>query len=65
MRNPDRIYPFCNQMAALWSQQPDLRFGQMMVALSSYTEIEKHKDMFYIEDEQLIKIIKEYMEKIK
>lgn len=64
-RDINRIYPFCNQLAALWSQHPDLRFGQLITALSSYTDIEKRLDIFYIEDDKLMQIITEYMEVLK
>lgn len=64
MRNPDRIFPFCNQLAVLWLQYPDLRFGQLMVAYNSYLDIEKRKDVFYIEDDEFIKGFEEYLKRL-
>lgn len=64
MRNPDRIFPFCNQLAVLWLQYPDLRFGQLMVAYNSYLDIEKRKDVFYIEDDEFIKGFEEYIKRL-
>ena len=63
-RNSERIFPFCNQLAALWSQYPDLRFGQLMVAYNSYLDIEKRKDVFYIEDDDFISYLEEYINKL-
>lgn len=31
MRDPSRIYKFCNELAKTWSENaPDMRFGQLM-----------------------------------
>lgn len=61
MRDPNRIQPFCNELAELWSNWPDLRFGQIMYNISKYLEIEHRKDVFYMEDEELIKIFREHL----
>lgn len=50
MRDPNRIYNFCNRLAAIWSQVPDWRFGQLMNNLVS--EIDP-TTFFYSEDEEL------------
>ena len=57
MRDPERIKPFCDKFAELWSKYPDLRFGQIMSNIARYTQQEYRKDMFYIEDEKLLEII--------
>ena len=46
MRDPKRIYPFCTELAALWSNWPDLRFGQIMYNISKYVQFEHGKDIF-------------------
>ena len=61
MRNPNRIKPFCDELAKLWSNWPDLRFGQIMYNISKYIEMEHRKDVFYMEDEELIKIFREQL----
>ena len=58
MRDHNRIYPFCSEFAELWAKYPDLRFGQIMYNISKYVEMEHKKDMFYMEDEELMKIIR-------
>ena len=31
MRDPNRTYDFCKELATIWSEKyPDLRFGQLM-----------------------------------
>lgn len=62
MRNPDRIYPFCNQLSRLWSQHPDLRFGQFMHNVAVYADAYYNKDVFYIEDNEFMKYLNEYLE---
>jgi hypothetical protein len=61
MRDSNRIKPFCDEIAELWSNYPDLRFGQIMYNISKYLEIEHRKDVFYMEDEELIKIFREHL----
>lgn len=58
MRDPNRISPFCTEFAELWSKYPDLRFGQIMSNISRYVEVEHGRDMFYMEDEELMKVIR-------
>ena len=64
MRDANRIFPFCNKIAELWLQYPDLRFGQLMVAYSSYLDIEQQKDVFYVEDDEFIKGFEEYLKRL-
>lgn len=61
MRDRNRIQPFCSEIAELWSNWPDLRFGQIMYNISKYLEIEHRKDVFYMEDDELIKIFREHL----
>ena len=61
MRDTNRIRPFCDELAELWSNWPDLRFGQIMYNISKYLEIEHRKDVFYMEDDELIKIFREHL----
>ena len=59
MRDPNRIYPFLNTLAQGWLQKPDLRFGQLIEILKNYSG--RH-DLFYVEDEDMLQIIKEYFD---
>lgn len=61
MRDTNRIKPFCTELAELWSNWPDLRFGQIMYNISKYIEMEHRKDIFYIEDDELMKIFREQL----
>ena len=65
MRNPKRIKPFCDELAELWSNWPDLRFGQIMYNILKYIEFEHRKDGFYIEDDELIKIFREQLRRLQ
>ena len=57
MRDINRIKPFCDEVAELWSNWPDLRFGQIMYNISKYVQFEHGKDIFYMEDEELIDVL--------
>ena len=57
MRDPGRIYKFCNELANIWMNEcPDWRFGQLMSnVLNSFD-----RDPFFIEEDEMIKKFKEY-----
>jgi hypothetical protein len=59
MRDINRIKPFCDELAELWSKYPDLRFGQIMSNIARYVQMEHKRDIFYYEDEELLKVIRE------
>ena len=56
MRDPNRIYPFCNKLAAFWMKYPDLRFGQLIAFIA------KNRDPFYWEEEDFEKIMDKFEE---
>ena len=58
MRDINRIKPFCDELAELWAKYPDLRFGQIMWNMDKYISNEHRKDMFYMEDDELMKVIR-------
>lgn len=58
MRDKNRIQPFCEEFAELWAKYPDLRFGQIMSNIARYCQMEHRKDMFYMEEEELMEIIR-------
>lgn len=53
MRDPDRIYEFCNTLASVWSKYPDMRFGQLIVNVLGV-------DPFYIEDDKSLELIEKF-----
>ena len=55
-RDVNRIKPFCDEFAELWSKYPDLRFGQIMSNIARYVQMEYMKDMFYMEEEELMEV---------
>ena len=57
MRYPNRIKPFFEELAALWSKYPDLRFGQLMSNVARLAP----RDIFYMEEDELIKVIRELL----
>ena len=58
MRDIDRIKPFLEQLEILWKQNPDMRFYQLIYAIT------QGKNMFNTEDDKMLKIIKEEIKKI-
>ena len=48
MRDINRIYKFCNELAVIWSENcPDYRFSQLVESV--YSKIPE--DPFYVEEE--------------
>lgn len=62
MRDIKRIDTFCNELAELWKTNiPDWRFGQFMFNFISWYG----KDPFYLEEDKMMELIKEYIKTIK
>lgn len=62
MRDVERIYVFCNKLAALWAEEvPDWRFGQL---ISNFLRDCKH-DVFYLEEDEFMKELEGYIERVK
>lgn len=59
MRNPDRIYKFCNELANLWHDNvPDWRFGQFVCNV--FGEIAQEIDPFFPEDDKMMELLQGY-----
>lgn len=58
MRDPARIYKFCNELAECWSKVPDWRFGQLLCNVLG-AEM-PGKDLFFPEDDEMIGYFKHY-----
>lgn len=60
MRDINRIYKFCNELAVIWSENcPDYRFSQLVESV--YSKIPE--DPFYVEEEKMMEYIKNYFKK--
>ena len=60
MRNPDRIYKFCNQLAEIWQTKvPDWRFGQLICNVLGQMQAEGI-DPFFPEEDKMIEYFKKY-----
>ena len=64
MRDPSRIKPYCDTLATIWGMVPDWRLSQFMVnALLAY-RAEKGTDPFYVEDEDFLMYLFNYISEI-
>lgn len=62
MRDINRINNVCNELSHIWKQVPDWRLGQLL--WNAFNINNKH-DIFYMEDNELIEYIKNYINFIK
>lgn len=60
MRDPKRIYDFCNRLAACWSKVPDWRFGQLIANVLGQYVADTGRDIFFPEDKEIIEYIEKY-----
>lgn len=56
MRDPNRIPEILKELEILWKRYPDWRLGQLIVNLNR--ELTLGDDPFYLEDDELLKMIK-------
>ncbi len=56
MRDPKRVEEVLDALRAYWQKCPDQRLGQILWNITG-------RDPFYLEDDELIKRIKEKLEK--
>lgn len=61
MRDPKRIPEMLKELEDFWKQVPDWRLGQV-ISNFSY-EITGNNDPFYIEDKDLLELLKQKNEK--
>lgn len=64
MRDPKRIYTTCNEIAAIWADLPDWRFGQLMYNFKTAMEREG-RDIFYMEEDEFVQRLREYVDQFK
>ncbi len=56
MRDINRIDRILAEIGEVWKDYPDLRFTQLIVNVMSA----KGSDLYYMEDERFVKVLKEY-----
>ena len=62
MRDPNRIYTICFQIAKVWHDNvSDWRFTQLFVNFMGHMQ----SDCFYMEDEDFIMKLEEFLKEIK
>lgn len=54
MRDPKRIPSLLAQLQMIWSNNPDLRLGQLI------SNVIRDPALYYVEDQQLIDALKQY-----
>ena len=62
MRDPKRIPEILKELEEFWKRVPDWRLGQV-ISNFSY-EITGNNDPFYIEDKDLLELLKQKNEKV-
>lgn len=60
MRDPNRIYDFCMELARYWSRVPDWRFGQLIANVLG--EELNGRDLFFPEEDEMMGYFKHYFE---
>ena len=58
-RDANRIQPFSDRLAKSWAKLPDWRFGQLMVNLMQDYEAEHGRDIFFLEEEEMMAFIED------
>ncbi len=59
MRDPKRIDDFCDRLKEVWKQVPDWRFGQLMLNALGDIQAQTSRDVFFIEDPEMIQRLEE------
>ncbi len=60
MRDFERISPFLDALAHAWRRDPDLRFGQLVIDLSTLTT---NSDVWTLEEPEWTKAIQKFEER--
>ena len=58
MRDANRIVPILEEINKLWHRYPDFRFYQLLIMVSEYIDEPKPYDLFFLEDDRLMKALK-------
>lgn len=67
MRDVNRLYEFYNELMKIHMENfPDWRFGQLINNLERWLQVNKKiDDIFYIEENAMLRYINEFVEYIK
>lgn len=57
MRDPKRIKPILKKIEQLWTNNPDFRFGQLIMSIAKTGEI--NPKLFYMEEDEFLGKINE------
>ena len=58
MRDPKRMKPLLMEIEKQWENFPDWRLGQLIENIKRFYNID---DLFYIEDDEMLKLIENFM----
>lgn len=61
MRDPSRIDEFCETLRQKWHEVPDWRFGQLMSNFLGEVCYGSGRDIFYIEDNEMLNFLENYL----
>ena len=64
MRDINRLDDFYNAFKELHKNVYDWRFGQFVINFMRWYEAKYKRDIFYIEDNEIIKLIREFINEI-
>ena len=64
MRDINRLPNFYAQLANRHAEVPDMRFGQLMYSFIRWTEMEMKENIFYIEEDDFLKLYDEFLKDI-
>ena len=65
MRDANRLYNFYNKNRENHMKLPDWRFGQFILNFISWYYNKYKMDIFYIEDDDMLKYIKEFVDEVR
>lgn len=62
MRDASRIDEFMDRVGELWgTHAQDMRFGQLMICFNAWHERHYRRDIFYLEEDELLMRLKEFL----
>jgi len=65
MRDVNRLYKFYDELRDIhMTYFPDWRFGQMVVNVLSEWQSREDRDIFYLEEDEILQIFKDYKDYI-
>lgn len=59
MRDKKRIELFLKEIQKYWEQNPDLRFGQLLINVFGLSK----KDVWFLEENETLKLFEEFFKK--